>query len=128
MSRSTNRFRKAVARAAALVAAFALMGSWASLANAQSGAEASAPGAKLVENARCYACHEMSEASLGPPYLAIAARHAPRREVMTEVLALKIVHGGGGNWGLVPMVPNQWVSVEEARAMAKWILGLTDAR
>jgi hypothetical protein len=31
--------------------------------------------------------------------------------------------GGGGNWGLVPMVPNQWVTEAEARRMAEWILG-----
>jgi cytochrome c len=43
---------------------------------------------------------------------------------MVDVLARKIVHGGGGSWGVVPMVPNQWVSLEEARAMADWILGL----
>jgi cytochrome c len=83
-------------------------------------------GARLVENARCYICHQMTEYSLAPPYLAIAARHAPRREVMVDVLASKIVHGGGGNWGVVPMVPNQWVSPADARIMAAWILSLAD--
>jgi cytochrome c len=68
----------------------------------------------------------MQETLLGPPYIAIAARHVQRREVMIEVLAHKIVHGGGGNWGLVPMVPNQWVSIENARVMAEWILGLAE--
>jgi cytochrome c551/c552 len=42
---------------------------------------------------------------------------------MTEVLARKIIHGGGGNWGMVPMVPNQWLTMEEARSMSTWILG-----
>ena len=45
---------------------------------------------------------------------------------MLEVLARKIVHGGGGNWGLVPMVPNEHVTLEDARAMAAWILALAD--
>jgi cytochrome c len=89
-------------------------------------ASAQDAGAKLVEAARCYACHQMTEYSLAPPYLAIAARHAPRKDVMVDVLATKIVHGGGGNWGVVPMVPNQWVSLDEARTMAAWILSLTD--
>ena len=81
-------------------------------------------GAKLFEQKRCYICHETEKVSLGPPLKAIAVRHKARREVMAEVLARKIVHGGGGSWGVVPMVPNQWVSLEEARAMADWILGL----
>jgi cytochrome c551/c552 len=42
--------------------------------------------------------------------------------VTVDVLARNIVDGGGGSWGVVPMVPNQWVTVEEARLMAEWIL------
>lgn len=91
---------------------------WGGIATAQE------PGETLVEQARCYACHSLSETSLGPPYIAIAARHASRRAIMVDVLARKIVHGGGGNWGLVPMVPNQWVTIDEARQMADWILSL----
>ena len=83
-------------------------------------------GANLVDQARCYACHHMTDNSLGPPYRAIALRHAARRDVMLEVLARKIVHGGGGNWGLVPMVPNEHVTLEDARTMAAWILALAD--
>ena len=79
-------------------------------------------GAKLFEEKRCYICHEMKTVSLGPPLIAVAARHAPRKDIMGEVLARKIVQGGGGNWGVVPMVPNQWVSMDEARVLADWIL------
>jgi cytochrome c len=83
-------------------------------------------GAQLVDDARCYICRQMQAPLLGPPYIAIAARHAPRKEVMAEVLAQKIVRGGGGNWGLVPMVPNQRVTIDEARVMSAWILSLAD--
>jgi cytochrome c len=88
-------------------------------------AHAQRSGEQLVVDARCNACHQMSEPLLGPPYIAIAARHAGRKEVMTDVLARKIVYGGGGTWGVVPMVPNQWVSMEQARVMAEWILSLS---
>ncbi len=81
-------------------------------------------GENLVTSKMCYACHQLDAASLGPPWRAIAARHGERREVMVEVLAGKIIRGGGGNWGLVPMVPNQRVSEAEARTMAQWILDL----
>jgi cytochrome c len=78
-------------------------------------------GAKLIEHARCYICHDVEKISIGPPFKAIAAMHAARKDEMIEVLARKIVDGGGGNWGVVPMVPNQWVSIEEARGTAGWI-------
>jgi cytochrome c551/c552 len=85
-------------------------------------------GAKLIEQARCYICHDLDKVSIGPPFKAIAAMHAARKGEMTEVLARKIVLGGGGNWGLVPMVPNEWVTIEEARGMAGWILGLAPTK
>lgn len=94
-------------------------------------AHAQETGEKLLDAARCYACHQRAEASLGPPWQAIAARHATsdaaQKALTLDVLARKIVRGGGGNWGDVPMVPNQWVSIEEARAMAAWILDLPAA-
>lgn len=79
---------------------------------------------KLLKERRCYACHELTQQLIGPSYQAIANRHGPRAEVMTEVLAHKIINGGGGNWGLVPMVPNEHVTLDESRAMATWILQL----
>lgn len=78
----------------------------------------------LLEKSRCNACHTERQTLIGPPYRAIAARHAGRDDLMVEVLARKIVLGGGGNWGVVPMVPNEHVSLEDARRMAHWILRL----
>ena len=43
---------------------------------------------------------------------------------MIDVLAQKIIDGGAGNWGVVPMVPNEHVSLDEARQIVAWILGL----
>jgi cytochrome c len=84
-------------------------------------------GAGLVQQRRCYACHAMNENLLGPSYQAIATRHALRKEVMVEVLAEKIIVGGAGNWGVVPMVPNEQVSLDEARTIARWILKINPA-
>ena len=78
----------------------------------------------LLDGKRCVSCHHRTEVLIGPPYAAIAARHAAGREWIVEVLAIKIIVGGAGNWGTVPMVPNEHVTIDEARAMARWILGL----
>lgn len=77
---------------------------------------------ELLAQKRCNACHDTAAMLIGPPYVAIAARHRADKDNAVEVLARKIVLGGGGNWGLVPMVPNEHVSLDEARSFAKWIL------
>jgi cytochrome c len=79
-------------------------------------------GEQLAKAMKCYACHSVDEPLIGPPYKAIAARHAADKDLMAEVLARKIVHGGGGNWGVVPMVPNEHVSEADAHTLARWIL------
>lgn len=81
-------------------------------------------GESLATEKRCDGCHEIDRPLLGPPYRAIAARHARNSDVMLDVLAQKIIDGGGGNWGVVPMVPNDHVTFDEARAIAAWILSL----
>lgn len=85
-------------------------------------AAAQEAGETLVSKSLCYACHQMESASIGPPWRAIAARHAGRKEQMRDVLVSRILRGGGGNWGEVPMVPNQRVSEADARIMADWVL------
>ena len=79
-------------------------------------------GAKLVQVRRCYACHSLKDYLIGPPYSLIALRHAKYKDAMVDVMAEKIILGGAGTWGVVPMVPNEHVSWEEARAIARWIL------
>lgn len=93
---------------------------------AQSRAQSPGDGEALANSKRCNACHTIDATLLGPPYRAVAARHADDPELKIEVLARKIVHGGAGNWGVVPMVPNEHVSLDEARTIAAWILSLND--
>ena len=81
-------------------------------------------GATLVQERNCYGCHHQTDALIGPPYSAIAARHASRKDLMVDVLARKIIEGGAGNWGVVPMVPSEQVSEDEAKVIARWILDL----
>lgn len=90
--------------------------------------DASATGAALAKASRCYSCHSATEQLIGPPYLAIASRYAGDRSVMETVLAKKILLGGGGNWGDVPMVPNEHVKPADALTLARWVLSQAPAR
>jgi cytochrome c len=79
-------------------------------------------GAALAKASRCDSCHDAVRVLIGPPYQAIALRYAGDRQVMETVLARKILVGGGGNWGVVPMVPNEHVKPADALSLARWVL------
>ena len=74
-------------------------------AGAASSAVTAADVPELLAAKRCIACHDTKATLIGPPYAAIAVRHRANKNDMIEVLARKILLGGGGNWGPVPMVP-----------------------
>ena len=58
---------------------------------------------------------------IGPAYKAMAERYA-KDESAIKLLSEKVVKGGSGNWGPMPMPPQPSVSPEEAEALVKWIL------
>ena len=78
----------------------------------------------LAAHQHCDECHAMKEARIGPPFLAVAARYSTEGDAAVNRLALKIINGGAGNWGSLPMVGNERISMEDAQAIARWILAL----
>jgi len=80
--------------------------------------------APLAAKQHCDECHAIQEARIGPPFQAVALRYSAAGPEVEERLARKIINGGAGNWGNIPMVANERVSLEDARAIAHWILSL----
>lgn len=78
----------------------------------------------LAAKQHCDECHAIQEVRIGPPFQAVALRYSASGPGIEERLARKIINGGAGNWGNIPMVPNERVSLEDARAIAHWILSL----
>jgi cytochrome c len=78
---------------------------------------------ELARSRNCMACHSVANKVVGPAYKDIAARYAGQKDA-EDKLASKIVHGGRGAWGPVPMPANSQVSEAESHALAKWILGM----
>lgn len=76
----------------------------------------------LATSRNCMACHAMDRKVVGPSYKAVAEKYAGQN--VTDKLAAKIVKGGAGVWGPVPMPANAQVSEAESRRLAAWILGL----
>ena len=80
-------------------------------------------GEDLLKKSGCTACHSIEKKVVGPAYKDVAKKYAgnPAAEKM---LAEKIVKGGKGVWGEIPMPPNVAVKPEEATKLAKWVLSL----
>jgi cytochrome c len=81
----------------------------------------------LAARQHCDECHAIEEVRIGPPFKAVALRYATEGPAAAERLAQKIINGGAGNWGNIPMVANERVSLEDARAIAHWILSLASS-
>jgi len=60
---------------------------------------------------------------VGPAYKDVAAKYAGQKDA-ADKLASKIMKGGSGVWGAVPMPANPQVSEAEAKKLAAWVLTL----
>jgi cytochrome c len=58
---------------------------------------------------------------VGPSYKDVAAKYAGQKDA-AAMLAEKIMKGGTGVWGPVPMPANPKVSQAEALKLAQWVL------
>lgn len=76
---------------------------------------------ELAQKKNCLACHAADKKIVGPAYKDVAAKYAKDKDAVNK-LADKIVKGGAGVWGPVPMPANAQVSAEEAKTLAKWVL------
>ncbi|MGI4886980.1 MAG: c-type cytochrome [Janthinobacterium lividum] len=82
-----------------------------------------APGAKLIAASDCTGCHKEHDKVVGPAYAAIAEKYKPT-EANIAMLANKIITGGKGNWGEIPMTAHPGLSVADAQEMTKYVLSL----
>ena len=84
------------------------------------GAVQAEDAAALAKSKNCMTCHQVDKKVVGPSYKDVANKYTAKDEPM---LAEKIIKGGKGAWGPVPMPPNK-VTPEEANTLAKWVLSL----
>lgn len=71
----------------------------------------------------CFACHTVDKKLVGPAYKDVAAKYKGDATAV-DTLTKKVLEGGGGVWGQVPMPPNVAVSPDNARKLVEWILSL----
>lgn len=79
--------------------------------------------ADMAQKKNCLACHATDKKVIGPSYKDVAAKYAGQKDA-ADKLAQKIVKGGSGVWGAVPMPANPQVNDAEAKTLATWVLGI----
>mgnify|MGYP003469603818 FL=1 len=79
--------------------------------------------ADLAQKKNCMACHATDKKLIGPGYKEVAAKYAGQKDA-ADKLAQKIVKGGAGVWGQVPMPANPQVTDAEAKQLAAWVMSL----
>lgn len=75
----------------------------------------------LATSKNCMACHAVDKKLVGPSYKEVAAKYAVDNAAVDK-LAIKIMKGGSGVWGPVPMPANPQVNEAEAKKLATWVL------
>jgi cytochrome c len=77
----------------------------------------------LATSKNCMACHAVDKKLVGPAFKDVAAKYAGQAGA-ADKLATKIIKGGSGVWGPVPMPANAQVNEAEAKKLAAWVLSL----
>jgi cytochrome c len=76
---------------------------------------------ELATKKNCTACHAVDKKLVGPAYKDVAAKYAGKKDAV-DTLAQKVLKGGSGVWGPVPMPANPQVSEAEAKELVRWVL------
>jgi cytochrome c len=82
-----------------------------------------AQGEALVKGNDCKICHSEDKKIIGPSHADVAKKYE-FTEANVKLLAGKIINGGTGVWGEVPMSPHLNLSQDDAEKMAKYVLSL----
>lgn len=75
----------------------------------------------LATKKNCLACHAIATKLVGPAYKDVAAKYKGDAGAAAK-LAAKVIKGGSGVWGPVPMPANPQVNEAEAKQLVAWVL------
>ncbi len=100
----------------------------ASTTTAPAATAASDKGLELIGASDCTTCHRLHKedngSALGPAYSEVAAKYSPAADTTINRLVKKIITGGSGIWGTIPMTPHSALKEDDVRTMVNYILAL----
>lgn len=80
-------------------------------------------GEKIMAKQDCATCHKIDKKVIGPSFLDIAKKY-PMNDKNINYLSDKIIKGGSGVWGTIPMAAHTALKKDDAKKIAKYILSL----
>lgn len=78
-------------------------------------------GEIIIKKQDCATCHKIDKKVIGPSYLDIAKKY-PLNDKNISYLSDKIIKGGSGIWGAIPMASHTALKKDDAKKIAKYIL------
>ncbi|OYX23556.1 MAG: cytochrome C [Algoriphagus sp. 32-45-6] len=78
-------------------------------------------GLEKIKSSDCTSCHMVERKIVGPSYAEVAAKYENNDENVA-MLAKKVIEGGVGVWGEVPMPPHPALSEDDAKDMVRYVL------
>ena len=82
-----------------------------------------AQGEALINSSDCKTCHTIENRIVGPSYNEVAAKYE-FTQANVSALSEKVIAGGAGTWGEIPMTPHPNVSKPDSEKMVSFILSL----
>jgi cytochrome c len=80
-------------------------------------------GKVLLSKSDCLACHKVDTRIVGPAYAEVAKKY-PYSTANVDLLCAKIINGGSGTWGAVPMAAHPALAATDVKKMVTYILSL----
>jgi cytochrome c len=77
----------------------------------------------IAKKNSCNACHAIDKKVVGPAWMDVAKKYKGDATAKAK-LTTKIMKGGGGVWGAMPMPGNPKLSEADAGMLANFVLGL----
>jgi len=83
---------------------------------------------QLIGASDCTTCHRLDKsaegAAIGPAYSEVAAKYSPAADTTIDRIVKKIITGGSGIWGTVPMTPHPALQPDDIKTMVQYIMTL----
>ncbi len=80
-------------------------------------------GKQLLAKSDCLTCHKEQVKVIGPAYADVAKKYEPT-PANISYLTDKVISGGSGVWGQIPMAPHPNLSKGDVTAMVNYILSI----
>ncbi len=75
----------------------------------------------IAKQNACLGCHAINKKVVGPSFQDVAKKYANNSEA-NSFLKNKILKGGSGSWGVVPMPGDSKLNDQDLSLMVSWIL------